>query len=258
MKKTTKIIQKKKGVEKIAMITAYDSLFANLADSADIDIILVGDSVGNTILGYNSTVPVTIDVMAHHTAAVTRAKPNALVVADLPFACAHYSFDRLLDYCAKLVQESGADAVKIECGAFLSEKIEKLTRAGIAVMGHIGLEPQQVLKLGGYRKFGKTDAEKEKILNDAKCLEQAGAFSILMEMTDADCAAEVTKSVTVPTIGIGSGTDCDGQVLVFADILGLTENPPSFVKQYAKTKEYIVDAYSRYVAEVRGGQFPAK
>ncbi len=258
MKITTKTIMKKKGVEKIAMITAYDALLASLADSANVDIILVGDSVGNTILGYNSTVPVTLDIMVHHTAAVARAKPNALIVADLPFAYAHYSFDRLLDACTRLIQEGDADAIKIECGAELADKIEKLTRAGIAVMGHIGLEPQQVLKLGGYRKFGKSDSEKEKIFKDAKALEDAGVFALLMEMTDADCAAKITKSATVPTIGIGSGSECDGQVLVFADLIGLTENPPSFVKQYAKAREYIVDAYSQYVSEVRNGKFPAK
>ncbi|MBE6411689.1 MAG: 3-methyl-2-oxobutanoate hydroxymethyltransferase [Opitutales bacterium] len=258
MKKTTKTILKKKGVEKIAMITAYDAMFAKLADSADVDIILVGDSVGNTVLGYDSTIPVTIDMMVHHTSAVARAKPNALILADLPFACAHYSFDKLLDTCKRLVQEGGADAIKIEGGVEIADKIAKLTRAGIAVMGHIGLEPQQVLKLGGYRKFGKSEDEKKRIIDDAKALEQAGVFTVLMEMTDADCASEITKLLNVPTIGIGSGSGCDGQVLVCADILGLTENPPSFVKQYAKIGKEIVDAYSQYVTEVRNGQFPAK
>ena len=258
MKKTTKTILKKKGVEKIAMITAYDAMFAKLADSADVDIILVGDSVGNTVLGYDSTIPVTIDMMVHHTSAVARAKPNALILADLPFACAHYSFDKLLDTCKRLVQEGGADAIKIEGGVEIADKIAKLTRAGIAVMGHIGLEPQQVLKLGGYRKFGKSEDEKKRIIDDAKALEQAGVFTVLMEMTDADCASEITKLLNVPTIGIGSGNGCDGQVLVCADILGLTENPPSFVKQYAKIGKEIVDAYSQYVIEVRNGQFPAK
>ena len=258
MKKTTKTILKKKGVEKIAMITAYDAMFAKLADSADTDIILVGDSVGNAVLGFESTVPVTLDMMIHHTSAVARAKPNALILADLPFAYAHYSFDKLLDTCKRLVQEGGADAIKIEGGAEIADKIAKLTRAGIAVMGHIGLEPQQVLKLGGYRKFGKSEEEKQKIFDDAKALENAGVFALLMEMTDADCASQITKSVSVPTIGIGSGSDCDGQVLVCADILGLTENPPSFVKQYAKIGKEIVDAYSQYVAEVRNGQFPTK
>ncbi len=255
MKKTTKTILKKKGIEKIAMLTAYDAPFAALADAADVDIILVGDSVGNTVLGYPNTVPVTIDDMAHHTAAVARAKPDALIVADVPFTCAHHNFDRLLDDCARLVR-SGADAVKIEGGADMAEKISRLTKAGIAVMGHIGLEPQQVLKLGGYRKFGKTDAEKAAILADAKALEAAGVFVVLMEMTDAECAKAVTESVSVPTIGIGAGADCNGQVLVLADVLGFSENPPSFAKRYANIAEAVKNAFSEYVADVRNGRFP--
>jgi len=258
MKKTTKYILEKKGAEKIAMITAYDAMFASLADAAGADIILVGDSVGNTVLGYSSTVPVSVDDMVHHTAAVARAKPSALVAADLPFARAHYSFDSLLDDCRRLVQEGGADAVKIEGGAEMADKISRLVKAGIAVIAHIGLEPQQVLRLGGYRKFGKTPEEREKILADAKALEKAGAFIVLMEMTDADCAAEVTRSLSVPTIGIGSGAGCDGQVLVCADILGFSKNPPSFVKQYAKLGDAAVDAYSRFIADVRDGKFPEK
>ena len=245
-----------KGVEKIAMLTAYDTPTAALADAAGVDIVLIGDSVGNTVLGYASTVPVKIDDMVRHTAAVSRAKPAALIVADLPFASAHHNFDRLLDDCARLVQEAGADAVKIEGGADMAEKISRLTKAGIAVMGHIGLEPQQVLKLGGYRKFGKTEAERAKIL--AKALEAAGAFVVLMEMTDADCAKAITESLSVPTIGIGSGADCDGQVLVSADVLGLSATPPSFAKRYANVGGIIEKAFREYIADVRGGRFPNK
>ena len=244
-----------KGVEKIAMLTAYDTPTAALADAAGVDIVLIGDSVGNTVLGYASTVPVKIDDMVRHTAAVSRAKPAALIVADLPFASAHHNFDRLLDDCARLVQEGGADAVKIEGGADMAEKISRLTKAGIAVMGHIGLEPQQVLKLGGYRK---TEAERAKILADAKALEAAGAFVVLMEMTDADCAKAVTESLSVPTIGIGSGADCDGQVLVSADVLGLSATPPSFAKRYANVGGIIEKAFREYIADVRGGRFPNK
>lgn len=247
-----------KGVEKIAMLTAYDTPTAALADAAGVDIILIGDSVGNTVLGYSSTVPVKIDDMVRHTAAVSRAKPDALIVADLPFASAHHNFDRLLDDCARLVQEGGADAVKIEGGADMAEKISRLTKAGIAVVGHIGLEPQQVLKLGGYRKFGKTEAERAKILADAKALEAAGAFVVLMEMTDADCAKAVTESLSVPTIGIGSGANCDGQVLVTADVLGLSATPPSFAKRYANVGGIIEKAFREYIADVRGGRFPNK
>ena len=247
-----------KGVEKIAMLTAYDTPTAALADAAGVDIVLIGDSVGNTVLGYASTVPVKIGDMVRHTAAVSRAKPAALIVADLPFASAHHNFDRLLDDCARLVQEGGADAVKIEGGADMAEKISRLTKAGIAVMGHIGLEPQQVLKLGGYRKFGKTEAERAKILADAKALEAAGAFVVLMEMTDADCAKAVTESLSVPTIGIGSGADCDGQVLVSADVLGLSATPPSCAKRYANVGGIIEKAFREYIADVRGGRFPNK
>lgn len=256
MKKNTKTIIRKKGAEKIAMLTAYDALFASLADAADVDIILIGDSVGNTILGYQSTVP------GHHR---NDGSPHGGRVARQsrradsrrpPLRLRHFSFDRLLEDCRKLVQLGGADAVKIEGGADMAEKIAKLTKAGIAVMGHIGLEPQQVLKLGGYKKFGKTEEEKVKILADAKALENAGAFAVLMEMTDADCAKKVTESISVPTIGIGSGADCDGQVLVCADVLGLTQNPPSFVKQYANLSDTIKKAYAAYVSDVKNGKFP--
>ena len=258
MKNTVKTISAKKGIEKISMITAYDAMFASLADRAGADIILVGDSVGNTVLGYDSTVAVTIQVMLHHTAAVVRGTKNALVLADVPFAIAHYSFDKMLEEISKLIQIAGADAVKIEGGKAMAEKIQKLTDAGIAVMAHIGLEPQQVLKLGGYRKFGKTDIEKQRLIEDAKALEKAGAFALLLEMTDAETAAEITKNVSIPTIGIGSGQDCDGQVLVCADILGLTQNPPKFVKQYANLDKAILDAYTSYISDVKSLNFPKK
>lgn len=258
MKKSVKSIVSAKGNEKISMITAYDALLASLADRAGTDIILVGDSLGNVVLGFENTVAVTIDMMCHHTAAVVRGTQNALVLADIPFASAHRHFDSLLDDCCALVQTAGADAVKIEGGRAMAEKISKLTDAGIAVMAHIGLEPQQVLKLGGYRKFGKTDAEKQKLIDDAKALEQAGAFALLMEMTDAETAAEITRTVSIPTIGIGSGSGCDGQVLVCADILGLSKNPPKFAKQYANLDSQITDAYARFIADVKSGEFPEK
>ncbi|MBE6413437.1 MAG: 3-methyl-2-oxobutanoate hydroxymethyltransferase [Verrucomicrobiaceae bacterium] len=258
MKTTVKTISAKKGVEKISMITAYDAMFASLADRAGADIILVGDSVGNTVLGYKSTVAVTMSMMLHHTSAVARGTENALILADVPFGVAHQSFDKLLENVSALVQVAGADAVKIEGGQAMAEKINKLTNAGIAVMAHIGLEPQQVLKLGGYRKFGKTDAEKQQLLADAKALEQAGAFALLLEMTDAETAKEITQAVSIPTIGIGSGVNCDGQVLVCADILGLTKNPPKFVKQYANLDKIITEAYTSYINDVKSSKFPEK
>lgn len=256
MKLSVKNILNKKGKEKISMITAYDAILARLADAAKADIILVGDSLGNTVLGMETTVAVSLDIMVHHTAAVTRANTNALVIADLPFACAHYSFDKVLDSCKRLVQEGGASAVKIEGGKKIADKVEKLVDAGIAVMGHIGLEPQQVLKLGGYRKFGKSESEKQSLLESAKALEDAGAFSVLMEMVESSAAEEITKALKIPTIGIGSGAACDGQVLVCFDILGLSESAPSFAKQYANLSKDITAAYAEYVNDVKSGKFP--
>lgn len=256
MKKTVRSISKMKGGEKIAMITAYDAIFARLADEAGADMILVGDSLGNTFLGFDSTVPVSLEMMLHHTAAVARAKTDALVVADVPFGCAHFEFDRLLDDCRALCQKAGAEAVKIEGGAKMADKIRRLCDAGIAVMGHIGLQPQQVLKLGGYRKFGKTREEIDELVADAKALENAGVFSIVLEMCDEAATEAVTEAVGVPTIGIGSGPKSDGQVLVCTDILGLSKYTPPFVKKYADISGDILKAYSQYVDEVRGGEFP--
>ena len=258
MKTTVKTISAQKGVSKISMITAYDAVFASLADSAGTDIILVGDSLGNTVLGFESTVPVSMKMMLHHTAAVARATKNALVLADIPFAVAHKKFDSLLKNASALVQKAGANAVKIEGGRKMAKKISKLTDAGIAVMAHIGLEPQQVLKLGGYRKFGKTEEEKQRLIEDAKILEQAGAFALLLEMTDFDVAEEITRTISIPTIGIGSGVGCDGQVLVCTDILGLSENPPKFVKQYADLNKIISEAYTSYIDDVKNSRFPQK
>lgn len=258
MKITTKTILKKKGVEKISMLTAYDALFAKFADQAGVDMILVGDSVGNNMLGFSSTVPVTLDMMLHHTAAVSRANTDALVVADMPFALAHKHFDALLDASIKLFQQGGAQAVKIEGGSQIAEKIEKLVNAGIAVMGHIGLQPQQFIRLGGYRKFGKTPEEREEIIADARAIENSGAFSLVLEMCDADTAKAVSEAVSIPVIGIGSGADCDGQVLVFTDLLGLNEGAPSFAKRYANLREDIVDAYKTYIDEIKSGTYPER
>ncbi len=256
MKITTKIVKEKKGKEPITMITAYDALFSRLASEAGADIILVGDSLGNVVLGYESTVPVTMEMMLHHTSAVSRTRPDSLVVADLPFARAQRPYESLIEDCSKLIQFGGADAVKIEGGISISEKIEKLAESGIPVMAHIGLQPQRVLKLGGYRKFGKTSEEKSMLIRDAKALESAGAFAVLMEMTDSQVASEITKSLSIPTIGIGSGKNCDGQVMVFADVLGLTRNPPAFARKYADLYSDVIKAYKTYFDDVRNGKYP--
>lgn len=257
MKKiTTKDIIQKKGVEKIAVLTAYDAIFARLADEAKVDAILVGDSVGNTFMGYSSTIPVRIEDMFHHVAMAARANTNALLIADLPFAISHYSFDKLLDACAEFIR-LGADAVKIEGGASLAQKVELLTNAGIPVMAHIGLQPQQIMRLGSYKTFGKAQEERESLLKEAKILEQAGAFSIVLEKTDSETARLISQSISIPTIGIGAGVNCDGQVLVSTDVLGLGDWIPPFAKKYASLREETLRAFSEYVSDVKNQKFPS-
>ena len=247
---TTKTVLANKGAQPVAVLTAYDAIFAALADKAGVDIILVGDSLGTTFMGYDSTVPVTMDDMIHHTAMAARAKPRAMIVSDLPFGTAHMKFDTLLKNCVKLLH-AGADAVKIEGGKAMAKKIARLVDAGVPVMGHIGLMPQQFLKLGGYRAFGKTAEEKKSLIEDATALDAAGVFAIVLEKTDKDAAKEITAAVKAVTIGIGSGTDCDGQVLVCTDVLGLGEFIPPFAKQYANLREETVKAFAAYVANVK-------
>jgi len=257
MKKvSTKNILDKKSKEKIVMITAYDAIFASLADKANADILLVGDSVGNTFLGMESTIPVTIDDIAHHTKAVARADPSAMIIADIPFALPAYSFDKLLKKCIYLMQECKADGVKIECGKNFAPIVQKLTDAGIPVIAHIGLLPQQYLKLGQYRSFGNAESEAQSLITEALALQEAGAFCVLMEMVNAKIAKEITEKLSIPTIGIGSGADCDGQVLVCTDILGLSQKVPPFAKKYANLSETIFDAFENYADDVRSEKFP--
>ena len=254
---STLSIRKMKGTSQVVCTTAYDAAFAALADQAGVDLILVGDSLGTTYLGFTTTVPVTVDMMAHHAAAVCRAKTNALVVVDVPFAIASSSFDNLLSVCSRFMQECGADAVKIEGGEDFAPTIARLVQAGIPVMGHIGLLPQRVYELGGYRRFGKTDAEKEQLIKDAKAVEKAGAFSIVGEMICHDVAAQIAQSIAIPLIGIGAGNRCDGQIIVSTDILGLTPGvTPSFAKRYADLGALARDAFTSYAKDVREGLFP--
>lgn len=251
MKRTTKTLRQAKGNSQIVCITAYDAVTARLADAADVDIILVGDSVGNAVLGFESTVPVTADMMAHHTAAVARARPNALIAADIPFGIAHGEFSDLLKFCMRLMQECGAEAVKIEGGAEMAPTIARLTAAGVPVWAHIGLQAQNVFQEGGYRKFGKTESEYAEILAAAKAHEAAGAFALLLEMMVPELAEEITKSVAIPTVGIGAGKNCDGQIIVMHDILGLSPKKPSFAKIYAELGTQAVAAISAYRDDVR-------
>lgn len=240
-----------KGSDQIVCITAYDAVTARLADAADTDVILIGDSVGNVVLGFESTVPVTADMMAHHTAAVARARPNALVATDIPFGVAHGDFSDLLKICMRLMQECGAEAVKIEGGAEMAPTVARLTAAGVPVWAHIGLQAQNVFQEGGYRKYGKTPEERASLLAAAKAHEKAGAFALLLEMMPSDLAAEITRSVSIPTIGIGAGKDCDGQILVMHDVLGLTPRRPSFAKLYCDAGAQIVSALRAYRDDVK-------
>lgn len=241
----------------IVAVTAYDTVVAHYADQAGVDLILVGDSVGTAQLGFETTIPVTLDMMLHHTAAVARARSNALVVADIPFAVAHGKFPDLLDACARLMQEAGAEAVKIEGNARMAPTIERLIQAGVPVLAHIGLLPQQFHRIGGYRKFGRTESEKVILVEDALALEKTGCFALLCEMVEDAVAGAIAQELNAPLIGIGSGPHCDGQILVSHDLLGLTTGKvPSFVKQYAQLGEDIKQAFIEFSKDVRNDRYP--
>ncbi|CEP68936.1 Ketopantoate hydroxymethyltransferase [Moorella glycerini] len=245
--------------EKITMVTAYDYPSALLADRAGMDMLLVGDSLGMVVLGYQSTVPVTMDEMVHHTRAVMRANPAALVVADLPFLSYQASVQDAVYNAGRLVKEGGADAVKLEGGRAMIPMVRAIVDAGIPVMGHLGLTPQSVVQLGGYRVQGREAAAAEKIAADAAELVEAGIFSLVLECVPAELARRITAELPVPTIGIGAGPDCDGQVLVYHDLLGLFDRfQPKFVKRYVNLGEAIVKALADYREEVRQGKFPGE
>jgi len=247
---------KQKG-EKIPMLTAYDYSTAKLVDEAGVPLILVGDSLGMVILGYESTIPVTMDEMIHHTKAVVRGTERALVVGDMPFMTYHTSVDDALRNAARFIQEGGAQAVKLEGGETVADKVKRIVECGIPVQGHIGLTPQSVHQLGGFKVVGKTPEVAVRLLNDAKALEQAGAFSIVLEAVPAPLSKLITEKVSVPTIGIGAGPDCDGQVQVVSDLLGLfTDFVPKHAKQYAKLADIIKAAVGEYVSEVQACSFP--
>ncbi len=250
----TSFIKNLKGNRPIIGLTAYDTIMGAAVSAANVDFILVGDSLGTTLLGYETTIPVTMNDMVRHTSAVRRANPQCLVVADLPFGEASLSFDRLLESCRRLMQEGGADAVKIEGGRDVADDIEKLVATGIPVLGHIGLLPQTVKAIGGYRKFGQIKEEAESIYTDAITLEEAGCFAIIAEMLDEKVATELSKQILPPLIGIGSGDGCDGQILVTTDLLGWSHGPvPKFVKSYANLNKVVSGALEKYVRDVRAG-----
>jgi 3-methyl-2-oxobutanoate hydroxymethyltransferase len=255
---TTAVIRdrKKKG-EKITMLTAYDYPTALIVDQAGTDIILVGDSLGMVVLGYDSTLPVTMEDMIHHTKAVSRATKHAMVVGDMPFMSYQVSIEDAMYNAGRFLQEAGAQGVKLEGGREVAELTRRITSAGIPVMAHIGLTPQSVHQFGGYKIQGKEDEAAKRILEDAKILEEAGAFSIVLECVPAKLAGMITQSLSIPTIGIGAGVACDGQVLVVHDMLGMFEKfTPKFVKIYGNLNESMTDAIKQYLAEVRDGLFP--
>lgn len=252
------ILEKKKLKEKITMLTAYDYTMALLIDRNEVDMLLVGDSVGPIFSGYQNTLPVTVEEILYHTKAVVRARKNALVVSDMPFLSYQVSVEEALRNCG-LMLKAGAEAVKLEGGSEIAETVFALTNAGIPVVGHIGLTPQFVNMLGGYKVQGKTDAARKKLLDDGKALEEAGVFSIVLECVPEDVAKEITDTLSVPTIGIGAGRYCDGQVLVINDIIGLFEgHRPKFVKRYLSLSPLIEQAVKDYVDDVKSGRFPSE
>ena len=254
---TTQIREMKKKGEKIAMVTAYDYPIAKLADEAGIPILLVGDSLGMVVLGYESTIPVTMDEMLHHTKAVVRGAKHALIIGDMPFMTYHISTEDAMRNAARFIQEGGAQAVKLEGGETVAEKVSRIVAAGIPVQGHIGLTPQSINQLGGFKVQGKTPEVAARLLNDAKALENAGVFSIVLECIPTPLAKLITERVSVPTIGIGAGKYCDGQVQVISDMLGLyTDFVPKHAKQYAKLNTSITSSLAKYIDEVQSGDFP--
>jgi 3-methyl-2-oxobutanoate hydroxymethyltransferase len=242
---------------RFAVITAYDFLSARILDEAGIPVLLVGDSLGNVVLGYPTTLPVTIDDMLHHAKAVARGSRQALLVGDMPFMSYHVSAEQAITSAGRFIQEAGMHAVKLEGGGRVVELTHRLTDMGIPVMGHLGLTPQFVHQMGGFKVQGKSQAQAERILADAKELEQAGAFSIVLEGIPGELGSSVTSALRIPTIGIGAGAGTDGQVLVFHDLLGLTTGKaPKFVKRYANLAEEISGAVTRFATEVGSGTFP--
>jgi 3-methyl-2-oxobutanoate hydroxymethyltransferase len=244
--------------ERLVMVTAYDAMFARLVDEADVDAILVGDSVGNVVAGYDGTVPVTLDQMIYHAAAVKRGSSRALLIVDMPFLTYQVTIERALLNCGRVFQESGAQAVKIEGGSpELAATIQALVRVGMPVMAHLGYTPQSVNTLSGPRVQARQPAAAESLVDAAKRLEDAGAFAILLELIPAEVAARVTEAVSVPTIGIGAGPQCSGQVLVLHDLLGLNDTfTPRFLKQYATMAEDVRGAVRAFGTDVRAGNYP--
>ncbi|MCS7012561.1 MAG: 3-methyl-2-oxobutanoate hydroxymethyltransferase [Chloroherpetonaceae bacterium] len=260
---TRSVVEMKQRGEKIAVLTAYDFTMARLLDLAGIDIVLVGDSASNVFAGYETTLPITLDEMIYHTKAVVRgvyaATRRAMIVADMPFMSYQLSPEEALKNAGRMMKETGCHAVKLEGGKVILDAVRRIVDAGIPVMGHLGLTPQSIYKFGSYKVRAQEQEEAEQLLRDAELLEKAGVFSIVLEKIPRALAAEVTRRVSVPTIGIGAGADCDGQVLVVNDMLGLnTQFHPRFVRRYAQLEEIIANAVRQYIHDVRHGTFPSQ
>lgn len=259
MKKTvaTLLSQKQSG-EKITMLTAYDYSVARMADECGIDTILVGDSLGNVILGYENTLPVTMEDMLHHTKAVARGAKNAFIVADMPFMSYQASVYDAVVNAGRLIKEGGAHAVKLEGGAEVCEQIKAIVDSSIPVVAHLGLTPQSVNAFGGFKVQGKTHERAKQIVDDAMKIQEAGACAVVLECVPAELAQIITEKLTIPTIGIGAGANCDGQVLVYQDMLGMSEFTPKFAKIFAEVGELMRKGFKEYIEETKSGEFPAK
>jgi 3-methyl-2-oxobutanoate hydroxymethyltransferase len=257
-KVTTNTLQKMKAAgEKISMLTAYDFSFAKIIDGAGIDVILVGDSASNVMAGHETTLPITLDQMIYHASSVIRGVDRCLVVVDLPFGSYQSNSDIALASAIRIMKETGGHSIKLEGGEEVLESIKKIVSAGIPVMGHLGLTPQSIYKFGTYAVRAKEEDEANKLRNDAKLLEEAGCFAIVLEKIPAVLAKEVSESLTIPTIGIGAGGDCDGQVLVMHDMLGInTEFKPRFLRQYLNIHEQATKAVQQYISDVKSKDFP--
>lgn len=249
----------KKEGKKLRMVTAYDYPMAVLVDKTDIELILVGDSLGMVVLGYTGTVSVTMEDMIHHIRPVVTGAPNTIIVGDMPFGSYNVSVEKAVENANRLMKEGGCDCIKLEGGLNVIDKVEAIVNAGIPVMGHIGLTPQTSSMLGGFKVQGKDIESAKKILEEAKALEKAGAFSIVIEAVPAPIGKLISEKIEIPTIGIGAGPDCDGQVLVTQDMVGMFDRfVPKFVKQYAQVGQTIVEAFNEYAKEVQEGKFPAQ
>ena len=254
---TLRLKEMKDRGEKIAMLTSYDYSMAKIVDAAGVDVILVGDSAANVMAGYETTVPITLDAMIYHARSVVRAVERALVVVDLPFGTYQGNSKMALDSAIRIMKETEADAVKLEGGEEILESVERILTAGIPIMGHLGLTPQSIHKFGTYTVRAREEAEAEKLVRDARLLSDAGCFGIVLEKIPAALAARVTKEISAPTIGIGAGGGCDGQVLVIHDMLGINKGfSPRFLRRYADLHTVMIDAVGRYVADVKSQDFP--